>query len=242
VPFAWQVLERIPEPDLNHWWKRGELVVDKVAFQMGAAIARWQTISCEGFGTLGDPLRGAKASYADYFHLRLEAHLDFLCRGRFMETAKGRNMRAVVADHAALLQQAEGCLVHKDVALWNLLGTADRITAFIDFDDAVSGDAVDDLSLLACFHDAAFLRRTLEGYQSVTVLPRDLWPRFWLHLLRNMIVKAVIRLGAGYFDRDDGFFLIGRGASGSDLRAMTQARLDTALHALCEGGGLERLD
>ncbi|MFN9915135.1 MAG: phosphotransferase, partial [Pirellulaceae bacterium] len=35
-----------------------------------------------------------------------------------------------------------GCLVHKDLALWNILGTRDQIAAFIDFDDAISGDSM----------------------------------------------------------------------------------------------------
>jgi hypothetical protein len=65
--------------------------------------------------------------------------------------------------------------------------------------------------------------------------------RFWLHLLRNMIVKAVIRVGAGYFDRDDGFFLIGSGSSGASLREITLSRLSTALLGLREGSGIDIL-
>ena len=56
-----------------------------------------------------------------------------------------------------------------------------------------------------------------------------------------MIVKSVIRVGAGYFDRDDGFFLIGSGSSGSSLREMTLSRLALALRGLREGGGLDIL-
>jgi len=91
---------------------------------------------------------------------------------------------------------------------------------------------MDDLSLLACFHDARFLRRAFEGYQTVRPLPPEHRRRFWLHLLRNMLVKAVIRVGAGYFDRDDGFFLIGSGSSGADLRRFTLSRIDKALQCL----------
>jgi len=86
------------------------------------------------------------------------------------------------------------------------LGSENQIAAFIDFDDAISGDPMDDLSLLGCLHDAAFLTRALEGYKSICPLPEEHLRRFWLHLLRNMIVKAVIRVGAGYFERSDGFF------------------------------------
>jgi fructosamine-3-kinase len=140
-----------------------------------------------------------------------------------------------------LLDLAPGCLVHKDLALWNILGTKSQIYDFIDFDDSIAGDVMDDLSLLACFHDAAFLRRVFEGYQSMRQLPQDHLRRFWLHLLRNMIVKAVIRVGAGYFDRNDGFFLIGSGSSGASLREITLSKLATALRGLREGSGLDIL-
>jgi Ser/Thr protein kinase RdoA (MazF antagonist) len=33
-------------------------------------------------------------------------------------------------------RSAAGCLVHKDLALWNILGTEREIAAFIDFDDS----------------------------------------------------------------------------------------------------------
>ncbi len=263
VPFAWQSLERIPAPDLNHWFKQGMLVVPSIAFEIGQAVAKWQAITFEGFGILEwsalakprsessvrhggretlEPHRGLCGphfSYADYFQLRLEEHLHFLAKRGFL--ANTDEILAEIENHRALLNLDAGCLVHKDLALWNILGTCDQISAFIDFDDAISGDPMDDLSLLACFHDAAFLQRAFEGYQSMRALPEYHLRRFWLHLVRNMIVKAVIRVGAGYFDRDDGFFLIGSGSSGASLRETTQSRLALALQGLREGSGLDIL-
>ena len=72
-------------------------------------------------------------------------------------------------------------------------------------------------------------------------LPPEALPRFWLHLMRNMIVKSVIRVGAGYFERDSGFFLIGANASGASLCEFTQARLMTAVQGLRSGSGLALL-
>ncbi|MDZ4402794.1 phosphotransferase [Prosthecobacter sp.] len=257
VSFAWQALERIEAPDLNQWFKQGTLEVPKIAFEIGVAVAKWQAITLEGFGVLEwsgqssvrnegqatlEPHRGLCGphwAYADYFHLRLEEHLSFLVSRDFLTSAE--EIMTEIENHRALLDLPQGCLVHKDLALWNILGTRDQIAAFIDFDDAISGDPMDDLSLLACFHDAAFLQRAFEGYQSIHVLPEHHMRRFWLHLLRNMIVKAVIRVGAGYFDRDDGFFLISSGSSGSSLREMTQSRLALALRGLREGSGLDIL-
>jgi fructosamine-3-kinase len=239
VSFAWQALERIEAPDLNQWFKQGKLEVPKIAFEIGVAVAKWQAIRFEGFGVLDEKLRGYRASYADYFHLRLDEHLRFLTERGILANAD--EIREEIENHRALLDAAEGCLVHKDLALWNILGTEREIYDFIDFDDSIAGDAMDDLSLLACFHDAAFLRRAFDGYQSVRELPEEHVRRFWLHLLRNMIVKAVIRVGAGYFDRDDGFFLIGSGSSGASLREITLSRLSTALRGLREGSGLDIL-
>ena len=250
LPFAWQALERISNPDLNHWFKLGSLDASGIAFAIGQGVAKWQTITLEGFGTLDwsvqnesqatlgshktlcGPLSGSRSSYADYFHLRLDEHLAFLVSNGFLTREQRDEIASEIANHQALLDLPLGCLVHKDLALWNILGTREHIAAFIDFDDAISGDPMDDLSLLACFHDAAFLARAFEGYQSIRPLPGEHRRRFWLHLLRNMIVKAVIRVGAGYFNRDGGLFLIGPGDNGQSLRQQTEHRIETALKGL----------
>ncbi len=241
VPFAWQALERIHAPDLNHWYKQGRLAVPHIAFDIGASVAQWQQLTFQGYGILEDSLNACHTAYADYFHLRLDQQLSFLVTRGFLTQVQSDEILAEIENHRALLQLDAGCFVHKDLALWNILGSESKIAAFIDFDDAVSGDPMDDLSLLACFHDAAFLHRAFEGYQSQRTLPAEHLHRFWLHLLRNMIVKAVIRVGAGYFDRDDGFFLISSGTNGGTLREFTHARLALALRGLREGCGIDIL-
>jgi aminoglycoside phosphotransferase (APT) family kinase protein len=232
VPFAWQALEHIEARDLNHWFKQGQLESEQVAFGIGLAVALWQGIKLPGFGPLDEDLDGCHETYPDYFRLRLDHHLAFLVQRGFFSHQQSDEILTEVGIHRELLRLERGCLVHKDLALWNILGTQSEITAFIDFDDAISGDPMDDLSLLACFHDAAFLQRAIAGYQSVRALPPHFRRRFWLHLLRNMIVKAVIRVGAGYFERSDSFFLIGAGSHGGDLRQFTLDRIALALHGL----------
>ena len=99
-------------------------------------------------------------------------------------------------DH--LLELSEGCLVHKDLAFWNILGSNTEIIAFIDWADAISGDPTDDLSLLACFHPGEVVLSAIEGYKRVRRLPVNFEQRFWLHLLRNISFKAVIRVKGDY--------------------------------------------
>lgn len=238
VAFAWQALERIAAPDLNHWFKKGELDVPKIAFDIGSAVGRWQGIGFSGYGVLDDGSKGYHESYRDYFQLRLGEHLAFLVGHGFLNRQQGEEMVRAIEEHESLLVLEQGCLVHKDLALWNILGSEGRIEAFIDFDDVISGDAMDDLSLLGCFHDATFVRAALEGYRSERELPEEWRRRFWLHLLRNMIVKAVIRLGSGFFDCDDGHFLIAGGSSGREFREFTQQRLFKALQCLRENADI----
>ena len=239
TPFAWQVLEYIPFPDLNQHFKQGTLAFGPVAEAIGETVARWQGVRPQGFGPFSavrarafGTLIGLHASYPAYYRLNLRKHLDFLTERAFLTPAQAADIDATVTRHAALLDLTQGCLVHKDLALWNILGAPDSIAAFIDWDDTISGDPMDDLSLLACFHGADVLGRALAGYTRISPLPENHLPRFWLHLLRNMLVKAVIRVGAGYFTRNDGFYLIGSGSTGADLETFTRDRIETALRGL----------
>lgn len=239
VPFAWQVMDYLQLRNLNHYFKAGTLQLGDVAETIGRDVARWQTLAVNGFGPF-DPavlrstgsLSGFHVKYADYFRLHLDRHLDFLNERDFLSRDEVAAMRSEIERHAALLELQQACLVHKDLALWNVLGTEDRVAAYIDWDDAIGGDPTDDLSLLGCFRDAGTLRRAVAGYESVRPLPSEFRRRFWLHLLRNLLMKSVIRVGAGYFDRGSSFFLVGSGTNGGDLRQFTLDRLHTALDGL----------
>ena len=52
---------------------------------------------------------------------------------------------------------------------------------------------------------------------------------------------AFIRVGAGYFRKNDGFFLIGAGQGGGDLAAVTRAKLELALVGLEKGLDLDAI-
>ena len=248
VPFAWQILELIPCPDLNELHKNGALDLASVAGEIGKAVARWQAVQPGGFGPFDpavlrreDRLQGFHPRYEDYFFLHLERHLEFLATHGFLPGQEGAEIMKEFFLHRDLIAMEQGCLVHKDLALWNILGTGQELAAFIDWDDAISGDPMDDLSLLGCFYDGSIVSSAIEGYATVRTLPLNHRRRFWLHLLRNIIVKAVIRVGAGYFDRTDGFFLIGAGSSGTNLKSFTRERLVRALRGLREDDEIAKL-
>ncbi|HWK57479.1 MAG TPA: aminoglycoside phosphotransferase family protein [Parapedobacter sp.] len=237
VPFAIQVMECIAEQDLNVLEKAGLLDTVGIASDIGRNIAIWQSITPEKYGLFNSialeqsgKLEGYHDTYAQYFFLNWDVHLDFLCTSEFIDAQLRRELQEVVSLSSRLLNLADGCLVHKDLALWNILGNNEcGIKAFIDWDDAVSGDPTDDLSLLGCFHSGEVVLAAVSGYQQVRPLPVDFERRFWLHLLRNIIFKSVIRVKGNYFDKSDKFFLNNPGHK--SLKRFTIDRI----HAACDG-------
>jgi aminoglycoside phosphotransferase (APT) family kinase protein len=250
VPFAVQVIEYFDGSDLNVPHREGNLPLAKIAIEIGRNVARWQSVPVAGFGPFNSEatdrqglLTGYHASYARYFHLHLERHLDVLVDATFLTRQEAAGILGAIQDHANLLDLPQGCLVHKDLALWNIMGSATGIRAFIDWDDAIAGDPTDDLSLLACFHPAEVVQAAMDGYASIKPLCADFSRRFWLHLLRNMLVKAVIRCQAGYFRSNaEGAFLLAAGQDGAAFRQFTKDRLQTAWRGLTENHPLSSLD
>ena len=236
APFAWQVIPFVDAADLNSHFKAGTIDWTDIAPAIGRAVATWQGVTATGFGPFSavlaekaDLLKALHPSQEAYYRLNLERHLRFLADGDFLTDADVRRIRSAVDANIRHLEHP-GVLVHKDLALWNILGTPTAATCFIDWDDTIIGDELDDLSLMGCFHGWDVLRAIIAGYEAVKPLPSDAAPRFWLDLLRNMLFKAVIRVGAGYFKRDGKFFLVSGG--GESLEETTRRKIETALIGL----------
>jgi aminoglycoside phosphotransferase (APT) family kinase protein len=243
LPFAFHLLDCVPEPDLNSHLKAGRLDLNAVLGEIGGWIARWQQrVPIENCGPFdralmerSGRLAGLHTSASGYFFLNLARHLDFLVARDFLSRVDAGRMFRLLEAQRELLDSGAPCLVHKDMALWNVLGTPARVTAFIDWDDAIGGDPMDDLSLLACFHPPEAVAAAIDAYATVRPLPVDHMRRFWAHLLRNMIVKSVIRIGAGYFGGSGALFIHAAGADGATFRAFTLARLHAAVRGLEAG-------
>ena len=247
--FAWQIMENIHYPDLNKIYKSGNLQSETIMFKLGTYLARWQDFSVEGYGPYNSEilriegrLKGLLPTYREYYMLNMEKHLEFLVQRNFLEKEKAYYIKKAVASHSDYLDIPHGCLVHKDLALWNILGTESEIKAVIDWDDSVSGDPTDDLSLMGCFHSGSEIAALIRGYESLKPLPEEFLPRFWLHLIRNMLFKSVIRVGAGYFQKNNNFFLVNsESGSGKALYDFTFNRLMLAYEGLIKNKSIEEL-
>lgn len=239
VPFAIQILEYINYKDLNNLYKNREIDLIKIAGNIGQLIAKYQSLTFQRFGLFSprilretNELVGYHNHYSEYFFLNWDEHLNFLFNNDFLEEKDIYDIKAEVGKHKYLLNIKNGCLVHKDVALWNILGTKSEIKAFIDWDDAISGDDADDISLLACFHPGEVVLSAIEGYKSIKKLSENFEKKFWLHLLRNMIFKSVIRVKGGYFNMNQDFFMLSSDRDSSSLKDFTYARIQASLKGL----------
>lgn len=234
--FRFQIMDCIPEPCLNVYHKSNRLNIPAVARQLGALLRRLHGVEIDGFGFIDtDRLRregvvkGLDSSYDLYFAKRLEDHLAYLRDHELLTALDVARIWRLIDAHRALLARGHGVLVHRDPALWNVLGTPERITAVIDWDDAVSGDPADDLGMLLCFYDDAFMTELMAGYWNDEPVPADFNRRVWLHCLRNMLWKTMIRDYMGYFQKDKNFFLTPANVS---LREYTLNKLERAMNEL----------
>ncbi len=236
-PWRFQILEFRDEPCLNHYHRDGSLDLAAVGRQLGQLLRRLHAVPLDGFGFVDtdhlaatDAVRGLDRTYSAYFHKRLDEHLGYVREHGLLTPAEAATAADLLRRHAPRLTRAQGVLVHRDLALWNVLGTPHRITAIIDWDDAVSGDPADDFGILRCFYDDAFLAAVGRGYWGEEPEPADFAPRVWLHQLRNLLWKAMLRHQLGYFDQGPDFFL--NTPAGGSLREQTLAKLHEALDRL----------
>jgi aminoglycoside phosphotransferase (APT) family kinase protein len=234
-PFRFQLMACCADPCLNVFNKSGLLNQETVPRQLGQHLRRLHAIPLEGFGFINTELlqqtgqiRGLDQQYPDYFYKQLDAHTRYLLKEGLLTGAEVDDVLRLFQRQAPRLKLAQGVLVHRDMALWNVLGTPDRITAIIDWDDAVSGDPADDLGVLHCFYDEPFMGRVMQGYWGGEAEPSDFRARVWLHMLRNMLWKCVIRHSLGYFDKGGDFFLNNVNAK-QTLRELTMQKLHEAL-------------
>ena len=234
-PLRFQIMECRHEPCLDVHHKSGSLNLTAVGMQLGTYLRRVHSVRLDGFGFIDTELlsrtgilRGLDPGYADYFHKRLGDHLNYLRQHDLLSPIDSMEVERLFEQHASRLHLANGVLTHRDMALWNVLGTPDCVTAIIDWDDAVSGDPADDLGVLRCFYDDDFIGPILKGYWGGESSSYDFECRIWLHMLRNMVWKTMLRHALGYFDKGTDFF-VNTSATRKPLREATLERLNAAL-------------
>jgi aminoglycoside phosphotransferase (APT) family kinase protein len=143
-------------------------------------------------------------TWREYVLLNLDEHVE-ACR------AAGAISREEVAriteafDRAAhILEDAPSRLLHGDLGAHNVLSDGERLTALIDWEDALCGDPIFDIAYWGTFVRDEMREPFLEGYRAARALPADFERRYWLYYLRVALSKTVHRQRFGYADRAAG--------------------------------------
>ncbi len=237
-PFRYQIMDCLDAPPLIDHYKAGMLDLDAIAVQSGDFLAELHRIQLSGFGFIdtarlagAKQLRGIDPTWRAYFHKCLENHLAYLETHRILPAGILPRIRRTLETHGELLETDRGVLLHRDFAIWNLLGSVNRIEAVIDWDDAVIGDPADDIGMVNCFMDEAYMETLLRAYARVHPVDERFRRKVSLYTLRNMLWKTVIRHYMGYFDKDSSFFL-SKNSEGISLKDFGLKKIKASLEAL----------
>ena len=174
---------------------------------LGRITAQLHFLQGEGYGLLNvnirsdfEPPVGMHALWEDYLLLRLEDHLE-LCRAAEAITAvEQKNIYDLLIQAAPLYHNAPSRLLHGDLGHHNVLTNEERITALLDWEDALYGDPIFDIAGWATFNRPEAYPIFLQGYLEEAELPDEFDRLFWLYYLRIAISKTAHRRRFGIKD------------------------------------------
>jgi len=237
-PFRYQILEFIDAVPLIEHYKENILNLDSIAQQSGKFLSTLHQHQFSGFGFIDteylkktNALKGIDLSWKVYFEKCLTKHLKYLKEKSLLPVTTIKKITELIQSNINLLDISKGSLLHRDFALWNILGSTDRIKAVIDWDDAVIGDPADDIAMVNCFMEKSYTEILMKEYTKTNKIDSQFKQRISLYTLRNMLWKTVIRHFMGYFKKDDSFFL-NKNSEGLSLKDYTFKKIHTAIEEL----------
>jgi aminoglycoside phosphotransferase (APT) family kinase protein len=188
-----QTLTQFEHPDTQQ-------MPEPLLFEFGRFLAKVHQTPAKGGGLLDcshDEWTGLHQTWTDYLRLRLDEHLE-VCR----------NIGAIDSTEALAIQKffseipsVSPRLLHGDPGHHNVFSDGQKITAIIDWEDALAGDPIFDIAYWGTFVRDEMRQRFLDGYQTVEKLPPDFEHRYWLYYLRVALSKTVHRHRFGTKDR-----------------------------------------
>lgn len=181
--------------------------VDKILIEdTGRLLALTHSIKTNGYGFYDNELAkkakliGIHDSWRDHIYSSLQDNLSYLQKMKAINQNERTTIEKVFKDHDSLFVCDSPRLIHNDLADWNELTDGKKITGFIDWDEAFSGDPICDFSAYSVFYDDVRLHNLIRGYETVSKLPPDFEAKFHLYRLRYIISKLTLRTKRSVFD------------------------------------------
>ncbi len=176
---------------------------------LGRVLAQVHQVEVnDGYGLLDvqaldngeNDLAGSHTTWDDYLHTRLDSHLETCMTLAAITKSEARRIHQLFDDCRGIYPEWPR-LLHGDPGSHNVFAANGRITALIDWEDALAGDPVYDIAFWATFHPERRHDAFLAGYCEVAELPDDFERRFLLYYVRVSLAKTVLRHRLGLKDR-----------------------------------------
>lgn len=214
-PFPFLIVEEAKGKPLNSLEDpQSQALPEPLLFEIGRTFAQIHQIEAEGGGlinvrSLGPPNpaslyltpRGLHSDWRSYIRTRLSEHIQTCVQIGAMDSSEARTTEAHFSKASALLSDAPLRLLHGDPGHHNVFSDGRKITAIIDWEDALAGDPIFDIAYWGTFVRDEMRARFLEGYVTIEKLPSDFEDRYWLYYLRIALSKTVHRHRFGTKDR-----------------------------------------
>jgi Phosphotransferase enzyme family len=171
-----------------------------------AQLRRVHAVRVDGFGHILPPvtdhnrLGGCFARWDAFLQTRLDEHVK-ACRDLGTLDAAGVVQAFDAFRHLAASEATdEARLLHGDPGSHNLLTDGTRIVSIVDWEDALGGDPLYDLAMLASFHPQRRHSAIFRGYGLGDAVEGAKALRFWTYFLRIALAKTVHRARFAYRD------------------------------------------
>ncbi len=209
VPFDFMITSCLPGENMKH---AGPFSpdLDKILIEdTGRLLAFTHSVKTNRYGFFDNKkarkgeLRGIHNSWKDHIYASFQDNLAYLVKMESIKENERISIEQIFKDNDSLIVCDSPRLVHNDLADWNELTDGTKITGFLDWDEAFSGDPICDFSAYSVFYDDARLGHLIHGYKTLSKLPSDFENKFHLYKLRYIISKMTLRTKRSVWDKSE---------------------------------------
>ena len=209
VPFMYEIMDFVPGQPLSLLQDpESQELPNGLLSSLGALIAQIHLIKIDGYGPLSivsykesKLVQGVHRYWSDYLFCHLKEHIEICTDIGAITFNEAEEVNRLFMKYGSLLNENQGVLLHGDLGGHNIFSDGGRITALIDWEDAMSGDPIFDLAYWGTFTRDQLRAELLSGYKKHAQLPEDFEIRYWLYYLRIALSKTVHRYRFGVPER-----------------------------------------
>lgn len=203
-PFDYQIEEMLQGKDIEDNFSGTQEEYDKLSFELGMLVAKIHTLAYPGFGKFDEAkalkkvLKGSKSTFFDYIITMLSSDLAYLLKVDFIDNKKLNHIKNLFEEHKNIINVSRGVLIHHDLADHNIMFEKNHITGIFDWEACVVGDPVLDLASAPTWK-THYPReeKIIEGYKTITSLPKHFQEKMNIYRLRTVLWKTVYAIRAG---------------------------------------------